>query len=150
MAKFYRELVVWQKAMALCEAVLYGVADALPRTEQFVLAGQLRRAAISVPSNIAEGHERRSRADYRRFVAIACGSPAELETQLDLVERPYAPVPPALAIARGLADETGRLLRAIERSSRTSSVGEAPSHYDAGMPTCPGAPAEHGAHSPQP
>lgn len=149
MAKFYRELVVWQKAMALCEAV-YGVADALPRTEQFVLAGPLRRAAISVPSNIAEGHERRSRADYRRFVAIACGSLAELETQLDLVDRLYAPVPPALAIARGLADETGRLLRAIERSLRAAGVGEAPAHYDAGMPARPGALAECDEASPQP
>lgn len=68
----YRELVVWGKAMALAEAV-YSVVQVLPPIERFGLSGQLRRAAVSVPSNIAEGHERRSRADYRRFITIACG-----------------------------------------------------------------------------
>jgi len=86
MATSYRELVVWQKAMSLAEAA-YAVAGLLPDSERFGLSSQIRRAAISVPSNIAEGHERRSRAEYRRFIAIACGSLAELETQLELANR---------------------------------------------------------------
>ena len=95
----YRELIVWQKAMALAEAS-YAIADELPDIERFGLASQMRRSAVSVASNIAEGHERRSRADYRRFIAISCGSLAELETQLELSLRLYAiDISPAAALA---------------------------------------------------
>ena len=121
----YRELIVWQKAMALAEAS-YAIADELPDIERFGLASQMRRSAVSVASNIAEGHERRSRADYRRFIAISCGSLAELETQLELSLRLYAiDISPAAA----LADETGRLLRAIERGLR-AAVEEDSAEYE--------------------
>ena len=121
----YRELIVWQKAMALAEAS-YAVAGELPDIERFGLASQMRRSAVSVASNIAEGHERRSRADYRRFIAISCGSLAELETQLELSLRLYAiDISPAAA----LADETGRLLRAIERGLR-AAVEEDSAEYE--------------------
>ena len=123
MARTYRELIVWQKAMALAEAV-YGVANRLPDIERYGLAAQMRRSAISVPSNIAEGHERRSRAEYRRFVAIACGSLAELETQLDLAQRLYAVEGAMMKCSIELADETGRLLRAIERGLRGTTAEE--------------------------
>src|SRR5262245_25707625 len=105
--------------MDLAGAV-YEVTDSLPDCERFGLSSQLRRAAVSVPSNIAEGHERRSRADYRRFIAIACGSLAELETQIELAKRLYRPDSAALVRAEHLADEPGRLLRSIERSLRTA------------------------------
>jgi four helix bundle protein len=115
MVSSYRELIVWQKAMALAEAS-YAIAGGLPDIERFGLASQMRRSAVSVASNIAEGHERGSRADYRRFIAMSCGSLAELETQLELSLPLYAiDISPAAA----LADETGRMLRAIERSLRT-------------------------------
>ena len=133
MAKHYRELVVWQKAMALAGAT-YAVARSLPESERFGLCAQLRRAAISVASNIAEGHERRSRADYRRFVAIACGSLAELETQLELASRLYAIDAAIMAPALSLADETGRLLRSIERALR-NEISEGAEDYDVLQPS---------------
>ena len=126
MAKRYRDLIVWQKAMLLTEAS-YSVANALPVIERFGLSAQLRRASVSIPSNIAEGHERRSRAEYRRFISIACGSLAELETQLDLASRLHAVEKELTAHANGLADEVGRLLRSIERSLRNSKIIGEPS-----------------------
>jgi four helix bundle protein len=125
MVSSYRELMVWQKAMALAEAS-YAIAGGLPDIERFGLSSQIRRSAVSVASNIAEGHERGSRADYRRFIAMSCGSLAELETQLELSLPLYAiDISPAAA----LADETGRMLRAIERSLRTeptAAVSQSP------------------------
>jgi len=129
MAKSYRELIVWQKAMALAEMV-YAVTSTLPAGERYGLVGQLQRAAVSVPSNIAEGHERRSRADYRRFITIACGSLAELETQLELADRIYQLDSTKTTRAHSLCDETGRLLRAIERGLRENRIGETPSEYE--------------------
>ena len=129
MASHYRE----QKAMEVAEAV-YAVTSALPIAERFGMVAKLRRAAISVPSNIAEGYERRSRADYRRFITIACGSLAEVETQLELCRRLLEVEPSLLNTAIAACDETGRLLRAIERGLRSSRVGESLTDYEAESP----------------
>ena len=134
MAASFRELMVWQKAMALAEAT-YALAANLPHIERFGLASQLRRAAISIPSNIAEGHERRSRADYRRFLTIACGSLAELETQLELARRLHTVDPDTIRNVFGLADETGRLLRSIERALRVPKIADASAGYDVAQPS---------------
>ena len=128
MASNYRELIVWQRAMALAEAA-YTLAAILPDTERFGLCSQLRRAAISIPSNIAEGHERRSRADYRRFVTIACGSLAELETQIELIRRLHDVNPHVIRRVIDLSDETGRLLRSIERALRAPRIAEVAPEY---------------------
>ena len=77
----FRDLVAWQKAFSLGLKV-YSVAKRLPAEERFALAGQLRRGAISVASNIAEGYGRGSRPDYLRFLKIARGALYELDTQL--------------------------------------------------------------------
>lgn len=82
-AKGHRDLVAWQEAMSLVTAV-YRATQALPREEQFGLTAQMRRAATSVPSNIAEGAARRSRRDFANFLRIDRGSLAELETQLEI------------------------------------------------------------------
>ncbi|MGH7559598.1 MAG: four helix bundle protein [Gemmatimonadales bacterium] len=82
----FRDLIVWSKAMDLV-VMVYRLTELLPRTEQFGLVVQMRKAAISIPSNLSEGHERRSRGDYRRHVSIAIGSLAELETQAELLSR---------------------------------------------------------------
>jgi len=66
---------------------LYGLSDGFPDSEKFGLSSQLRRAAVSVPSNIAEGHGRSSDRDFRRFLYMALGSLAELDTQLELAYR---------------------------------------------------------------
>lgn len=84
----FKDLIVWQKAMDLSE-IVYRLTETLPPTESYNLSSQIRRSAISIPSNIAEGHKRGSKAEYKRFLLIALGSSAELETQLLLVERIY-------------------------------------------------------------
>jgi four helix bundle protein len=79
----FRELVVWQKAMELAQAI-YKLVRVLPREETYGLSAQLRRAAVSVPSNIAEGYARRTTRELVQFVGIAQGSLAELQTQVEL------------------------------------------------------------------
>lgn len=82
----HRELVVWQKAMDLVVAV-YALTEQFPKAELYGLISQMRRCAVSIPSNIAEGRRRGSRKDYRQFLIIAYSSGAELETQLEIVRR---------------------------------------------------------------
>lgn len=84
MVRTYRDLVVWQKSMTMVKEV-YSIVKYLPLEEKYALGDQLRRAAVSVPSNIAEGHVRNSVKEYIQFLAVANGSCAELETQLELV-----------------------------------------------------------------
>ena len=79
----YKELVVWQKSMLIVKNV-YSLTKKLPKEEQFGLSDQMRRASVSIPSNIAEGFGRHSSKDYSRFLSIACGSKYELETQLQI------------------------------------------------------------------
>ena len=79
----YRDLVVWQRSMELVKLV-YGLTKQLPREETFALSNQLRRAVVSIPSNIAEGYGRNSKQDYLRFLNIARGSKNEVETQLQI------------------------------------------------------------------
>ena len=79
----FKDLRVWEAGIELVKAV-YAVCAKLPREELYGLASQMKRAAVSVPSNIAEGHSRNHRAEYRQSVYVAIGSLAELETQLHL------------------------------------------------------------------
>ena len=82
----FQQLLVWQKGMDIV-AGTYLLARQLPKEELFGLRSQLTRAAVSIPSNIAEGSSRSSAKDYKRFLEIALGSAFELETQLLIVER---------------------------------------------------------------
>src|SRR5258705_12882143 len=84
--KNYRELIVWQKAMDLVVEV-YTISRTFPREEIYGLTSQLRRAAVSTPSNIAEGQGRRTTADFVRHLSIAYGSLRELETQTLIAAR---------------------------------------------------------------
>jgi four helix bundle protein len=79
----FRDLIAWQKAMALAK-MIYQQTATMPPSELYGLTNQMRRSAVSIPSNIAEGHARQSRMDYLRFLKIARGSLAELATQLEL------------------------------------------------------------------
>ena len=83
--KCYEELIVWQKAMQLAKMV-YLLQKGLPKEEIYGLGDQIRRAVVSVPSNIAEGYGRGSDAELKRFLAISRGSLFELKTQLQLAE----------------------------------------------------------------
>jgi four helix bundle protein len=82
----YRDLVVWQKAIDLVEAIYLATAR-FPREELYGLTIQIRRAAVSVASNIAEGHGRSSTRDFLHFLSIAHGSLKEIETQIIIAER---------------------------------------------------------------
>ncbi len=79
--KSYRDLIIWQKAVDLVTKV-YSVTGNFPSSEIYGLTNQLRRCAVSIPSNIAEGYGRNSTADYKRFLQIAVGSLYELQTQV--------------------------------------------------------------------
>lgn len=82
----YRDLLVWHKAMDMvCD--LYRITDELPKEEKFGLISQMRRSAVSVPSNIAEGCARNSLGEFGQFLGIATGSLAELDTQTELAMR---------------------------------------------------------------
>ncbi|MFN7929776.1 MAG: four helix bundle protein [Blastocatellia bacterium] len=107
----YRELVVWQKGMALVVAV-YRMTATFPKSETFGLAGQIQRAAVSIPSNIAEGNALRQTKAYLRHLAIACGSLAELETQLEIAERLGYLSDRTIALQ---ANEIGRMLNALRQ-----------------------------------
>ena len=107
----YRELMVWQKGMDLVVAV-YRLTATFPKSETFGLASQLQRAAVSVPSNIAEGNALKQTKAYLRHLAIASGSLAEIETQLEIAER--------LGYATGhdlrsQANEIGRMLTVLRQ-----------------------------------
>jgi four helix bundle protein len=84
--KDYRDLIVWQKAMDLVETI-YRTTGTFPREEIYGLTSQIRRAAISIPSNIAEGNGRNTTRDYLHFLSIAYGSIKEVETQVLIAER---------------------------------------------------------------
>lgn len=81
MLKNYRDLKVWQKSYQLCLEI-YKATKEFPKEERYGLRSQIRRAAVSVPSNIAEGYGRKTTQDYIRFLYVAYGSNCELETQL--------------------------------------------------------------------
>jgi four helix bundle protein len=115
MASHYRELIAWQKAMDLA-AMVYQFSKLLPSEERFGLASQMQRAAVSVPANIAEGHERKSSKEYRRFLAIASASLAELETHLLLSVRAGHADDRAIESLLNLASEVGRILKGIDRA----------------------------------
>jgi four helix bundle protein len=85
MLKNYQELKVWQKAYALC-LVIYQMTTKYPSEEKYGLSSQLKRAAVSVPSNIAEGYGRKSIREYIQFLYVAYGSICEIETQLLLTK----------------------------------------------------------------
>jgi four helix bundle protein len=103
----YRDLDVWQLAMDITVSI-YRTTRTFPAEEKFGLTAQLRRAAVSIPSNIAEGHSRIGAGEFRRFVSTARGSVGEVETQL------------ALSVALGFvaADEVTSLSSELERLSK--------------------------------
>ena len=82
----HKDLIVWQKSMDLVE-MIYRLIKKLPGDEKYSLSDQMRRAAVSIPSNIAEGKSRNSKREYKWFIGVAKGSLAELETQLLICER---------------------------------------------------------------
>ena len=110
----YKDLIVWQKAIELAKAV-YKLTTSFPAEEKFGLVSQMRRAAVSIPSNIAEGQARRTTPEFIQFFTHAQGSTAELDTQIILaVELQFCPKKSALPMYE-LTDEIRRMLNALHR-----------------------------------
>lgn len=111
----YRELVAWQKAMDLVEEV-YRATRNWPKEESYGLTSQVRRAVVSIPSNVAEGQGRKSPKEFLRFLAIAHGSLLEVETQLLIAQRLSYLDEQSLSLLLRRATETGRLINGLIRS----------------------------------
>ena len=117
--KNYTELLVWQKAMELT-AEVYRIVKMLPKEELFALSDQMRRAAVSIPSNIAEGQARTSTREFLQFLSIAKGSKAELETQLILCVKVGYLANSDITVAMQLGQEVGKMLNALMKTLNTA------------------------------
>lgn len=113
MTSHYKDLIVWQQAMSLVTRV-YWATEQFPRIEQFGLTSQIRRAAVSIPSNIAEGQGRLTKGEFRQFLGNAKGSLLELETQL-LISRELGYLNDAELLLEKLP-EVARLLNGLLKS----------------------------------
>lgn len=111
----YRDLVVWQKAMDLTIGI-YVASGSFPRSEVYGLSSQMRRAAVSTASNLAEGHTRRSTSEYQRFLSIAQGSLSEVETQMLIARRLSYLEEPAGEHLLKLSDEIGRMITGLRKA----------------------------------
>ncbi|HEY1500627.1 MAG TPA: four helix bundle protein [Acidobacteriaceae bacterium] len=118
-ARFHCKLIVWERAIALCTAV-YVLTRKFPREEIYGLTSQLRRASVSIASNIAEGYGRGSRGQYRQFLEIGMGSYMELQTQLLIAERLGFVDSTEFEKVESLASEVGRMLSAMLSKLRIS------------------------------
>jgi four helix bundle protein len=121
MAQHYKDLIAWQKAMDLV-AALYEATESFPRREMYSLTDQMRRAAVSVPSNIAEGQAHYSSREFRHFLRHSRGSLAELETQLIIAQRRnYLSELQASELLRR-TNEVGRILSGLINSLKENPV----------------------------
>jgi four helix bundle protein len=119
-ARFHCKLIVWERAIELCAAI-YHLTRKFPREEIYGLTSQIRRASVSIASNIAEGYGRGSRGEYKQFVAIALGSYMELQTQLVIARKLGFLDSPEFEGAENLASEVGRMLSALLTKLRAVS-----------------------------
>jgi len=110
----HKDLMVWQKAMDLVTEI-YRLTRTFPKEELYGLTSQTRRAAVSIPSNIAEGHALKQTLAYLRHLAVASGSLAELQTQLEIADR-LGYLKPENTKVLGQADEFARMLAGLRRS----------------------------------
>jgi four helix bundle protein len=112
MPNSFRDLIVWQKALQLSIAI-YRMTQRFPREEIYGLTSQIRRSAVSVPSNIAEGHGRLSSPEYKRFLGIARASNFELQTQLEIARALEFGDSKLIDEAECLSHEVGKMIYAI-------------------------------------
>jgi len=108
----YRDLLAWQKAMELITQI-YRVSQKFPSEELYGMVSQMRRAAVSIPSNIAEGQGRLTKGEFIQFLGIARGSLLELETQILVAQNLHYLDEPTLENLLGLTSEVGRLVNGL-------------------------------------
>ena len=123
--KSHHDLLVWKASMDFVVDIYHATAT-FPRTEQFALANQIQRAAVSIPSNIAEGHARQSTSDYLHFLSIAQGSLAEVDTQLELAIRLGYLDQGAFDSLQQSATAIGRMLTNLQQSLRKRLAASKP------------------------
>ena len=111
----YKDLIVWQKGINLVSEI-YKVTERFPKSEMFGLTSQIRRAAVSIPANLAEGYGRKHWAEYAQFVRIAFGSEAELETHLLIAQNIGFIKKEEAAKAEALLNEVMRMLNKLSSS----------------------------------
>jgi four helix bundle protein len=122
MGQSFRDLIAWQKAIALTVAI-YKLTESFPPSERYGLTDQLRRAAVSVASNVAEGYGRSTRGEYLQFLGYARGSNCEVETQLVIAATLGFGVDSNRATAEKLCADVSRLLRGLIQSLGSSPSG---------------------------
>ena len=108
----YKELQVWHKAMDLVVEI-YKISKLLPKEETYGISDQIRRAAVSIPSNIAEGQSRNSAKEFIQFLSIARGSLAELETQLLICTKVNILSEDNIAEAQNITTEVGKMIKGL-------------------------------------
>jgi four helix bundle protein len=112
--KSFRELKVWQLSIEL-SVLVYTLTDSFPKHELYGMTSQMRRAAVSIASNIAEGSARSTRKDFRQFVLIAKGSVCELQTQFIIAQRLKYVLPERYAAAEQQAQEVAQMLSGLAK-----------------------------------
>lgn len=117
--KSYKDLIVWQKALNLVD-VIYQVTKGFPKDEIYGLTNQIRRAAVSIPSNIAEGYARQSKAELKNFLSIARGSLAEVETQLIIASRQGYLTHETMQQVTALQTEVSKMLMSLFKKVESS------------------------------
>ena len=128
LVKSYKDLIVWQRSMELVEAI-YDLTSHYPASEKYGLISQIRRSAVSIPSNIAEGKYRRTKKDYKKFLRIAFASGAELETQIELSKRLSILEQNKFITSDKLLEEVMKMLNImLMRLSSNSSTSNTPNY----------------------
>jgi four helix bundle protein len=121
MGQSFKDLVAWQKSIELTVSV-YQLTSKFPESERFGLTNQMRRASVSVASNIAEGYGRVTKGEYIQFLGHARGSCSELETQIVIARKLGFGAPPNLESTESLCNDVGRLLGALMKSIRSKQA----------------------------
>lgn len=119
-AKSHKDLIVWQKSIDLT-VVVYTLTEAFPQRETYALSAQMRRAVVSIPSNIAEGRSRGTRKDFSHFLRMAYGSASELETQLVICTQLSLGNRQDVQKANALLEEISKMLHAMIRKLEAKS-----------------------------
>jgi four helix bundle protein len=123
--KSHRDLIVWQKAMDLVDEI-YDLSQELPPEEKFGLKSQLTRAAVSVPTNIAEGRGRATSREFAHFLNVAWSSLLEIDTLLEITRRRAFLSEARLALALALHEEVGKMLVSLEARIRARNHQRSP------------------------
>jgi four helix bundle protein len=118
----FRDLTVWKKSIQMA-VVVYQLTREFPKEETYGLTSQMRRAAVSIPSNIAEGHGRLSTGEYKQFLGVARGSNFELQTQIELARALGQGNSQLLDKAEGLSHEIGKMIFGILESIKGKGTG---------------------------